>query len=216
MVLNKNSFTYPAMLSLKGRSCLIIGGGQVAARKLASLLQAQAQVKVIAPSLCEQVLALGSSPQCQLCQRPYDPADLDGAFLVIAATDNKLVNREICALAPCLCNNITEPALSNFTVPSMLSEGDITLALATGGMPAYTKLLKAYFQEKLLPAFSEFNDFLKEQRQLVKTIPSTPQQRTAFWRQTLGMELIRLLEAGQTAQAKEKVIHAVNSFRAQS
>ena len=100
------------------------------------------------------------------------------------------VNRQITAAAPLLCNNITEPELSNFTVPSSFTQGDITVALATGGMPAFTRMMKNRLQEVITPDIASFNDFLRQQRHIVQQIPSTPAQLTAFWRQILTDDLI--------------------------
>lgn len=215
-MLNRNSFYYSAMLKLTGKYCVIIGGGSVAARKLTTLGEAGAELTVIAPDFCQETLIAAEKYGCQIVHDSYDPAQLNGAFITIAATDSKAVNREITAAAPMLVNNITEPELGNFIVPASMQMGDIQLTIATGGIPAYTRFLKSFLKQKLTPAFADFNEFLKEQRQLVKNIPSTPAERTAFWRNTLNQEILNLLEADNAVQAKEKVKYAVNSFRAQS
>lgn len=215
-MLNENNFTYAAMLKLKGKSCVIIGGGSVAARKLATLGEAGAKLTMIAPEFCSEALAAAEIYSCKVLQERYKPEHLKGAFITIAATDSKEINREITAAASLLVNNITEPELSNFIVPASMHVGEIKLTITTGGIPAYTRFLKSFLKQKLTPAFAEFNEFLKDQRQLVKNIPSTPVERTAFWRSTLNQEVLNLLEADDAVQAKEKVKHAVNSFRAQS
>lgn len=155
---------------------------------------------------------LASAQSCTLIKDYYKPEYLQNAFVVIAATDNKAVNRQISEAAPCLVNNITEPELSNFTVPSTISEGDITIALATGGMPAFTRLLKKQLEHILTPELADFNSFLLLQREAVKNIESTPQERTQFWRSVLKQDLLNLVMAGKAAQAKEKVLDAVNSL----
>ena len=215
-MLNKTNFHYPAMLRVADKSCVIIGGGTVAARKLATLLDAGANVTVVAPLFCDEVQKLASAQGCTLIKDYYKPEYLQNAFVVIAATDNKAVNRQISEAAPCLVNNITEPELSNFTVPSAINEGDITIALATGGMPAFTRLLKKQLEHILTPELADFNSFLLLQREAVKNIESTPQERTQFWRSVLTQDLLNLVIAGKAAQAKEKVLDAVNSFRTQS
>lgn len=212
-MLIKNEFHYPAMLRVAGKRCVIIGGGTVAARKLGSLLEAGANVTVIAPTFCEAVQR--HSQEATLIKDSYRPQYLQAAFVVIAATNDKAVNRQITADAPCLVNNITEPELSNFTVPSAIREGDITLALATGGMPAFTRLLKKQLAQLITPALADFNDFLLSQRDVVKMTDSTSEERTAFWRSVLTQDLLNLLMAGEAAKAKEKVLDAVNSFRTQ-
>lgn len=215
-MLNKNSFTYAAMLNIADRKCVIIGGGTVAARKLATLCEAGANVTVAAPHFTEETLKIAEKYSCKVMHECYHPAQLENAFITIAATDSKEINREITAAAPFLVNNITEPELSNFIVPASMQIGEIQLTIATGGIPAYTRFLKSFLKQKLTPAFAEFNEFLKEQRQQVKNIPSTPAERTAFWRQTLSTEVLNLLENNDVLHAKEKIHYAVNSFRAQS
>ena len=212
-MLIENHFHYPAMLRVANKRCVIIGGGTVAARKLQTLLNAGADVTVIAPVFCEQIQALANA--CTLITDSYKPKYLQNAFVVIAATNNNTVNKQITFDAPCLVNNITEPELSNFTVPSSISTGSITVSLATGGMPAFTRLLKTRLQQFVTPELADFNDFLLTQRNVVKETPTTSEARTKFWRSVLNEALLNLLMAGKTAEAKEKVLDAVNSFRTQ-
>lgn len=214
-MLTKNNFHYPVMLNVAGKRCVIVGGGRVAARKLASLLDAGALVTVVAPAFCAKVQVLANTPQCTLLQDSYKPEYLQNAFVVIAATSSFAVNREVTAAAPALVNNITEPELSNFTVPSSITKGSITLALATGGMPAFTRLLKTQLAQVITPELAAFNDFLLEQREVVKSTDTSSEERTAFWRSVLNKELLNLVMAGETAKAKEKLSDAVNSFRSQ-
>lgn len=212
----QNSFSYPVMLKLKNKKCAIVGGGSVATRKLATLCEAGAKVTCIAPSFTDELIEIARQYDCTLVQETYQPEQLQDAFVVIAATDSFEINRAITEAAPCLCNNITEPWLSNFTVPSSFKVDAITLTIATGGIPGYTRLLRKYLQQKLNPAFGKFNDFLLEQRDIIKNTASTPAERTSFWRKVLNENLLQLLENENIEQAKEQIQHAVDSFRAQS
>lgn len=215
-MLIKNDFHYPVMLRLQGKRCVIIGGGPVAARKLTTLCEASASVDIVAPEFCSELLRQAQKYNCRLVQSAYKRDYIAGAFIVVAATNDVAVNRQITADAPCLCNNITEPELSNFTVPSSFSQGAITVALATGGMPAFTRLLKERLQQVVTPELADFNEFLRRQRAVVRQIPSDPAQRTAFWRQTLTNDILNLVTAGKAAQAKERILNAINGFRTQS
>ena len=215
-MLIENNFHYPVILKLTGKKCVIIGGGEVAARKLNTLCEAGAEVTVVAPEFCTLLQNMAAKHHCQLVQDYYQAQYLQQAFVVIAATNNAMVNRQVTADAPMLCNNITEPELSNFTVPSSFTQGDITVALATGGMPAFTRILKEKLQQVITPDIAAFNEFLREQRLIVQQIPSTPAQRTALWRQILTEEIINLVAAGHAAQAKENILDAISSFRSQS
>ena len=215
-MLIENNFHYPVMLKITGKKCVIIGGGEVAARKLNTLCEAGAEVTIVAPEFCDLLQKAARKYQCQLINDCYNVRYLQQAFIVIAATNDVAVNRQITAAAPLLCNNITEPELSDFTVPSSFTQGDITVALATGGMPAFTRMLKKRLQEVITPDIAAFNDFLRQQRHIVQQIPSTPAQRTTFWRQILTDDLINLVAAGHAAQAKENILDAISSFRSQS
>ena len=179
-MLNKTNFHYPAMLRVAGKNCVIIGGGAVAARKLATLLDAEANVTVVAPLFCDEVQKLASAQGCTLIKDYYKPEYLQNAFVVIAATDNKAVNRQISEAAPCLVNNITEPELSNFTVPSAISEGDITIALATGGMPAFTRLLKKQL-EHIHQMFQLTEQALEQMRTILSIRKAPREASTAYY-----------------------------------
>ncbi len=215
-MLIENHYNYPIMLDLHKKHCIIVGGGTVAARKLGTLLEAGAQVAVIALQFCKELQSLVQDSNVVLIQKPYEKGMLQDAFLVIAATDSKEINQQITKDSPFLCNNITEPHLGNFIVPAHITQGNIILSLSTGGMPAFTRMLKKHFADEMTPDLDEFNTFLLQQRDIVKTIPSTPQERTAFWRQTLTLNLLNLVLAGDSASAKEKILNAISSFRTQS
>lgn len=210
----ENKFVYPVMLNLTNKKCILIGGGTVAFRKAKTLIEAGADVDIIAPNFVKEFFEL--MPNVNIVQKKYEPGDLREAFLVVAATDSFEINRQVTLDAPCLVNNITEPQLSNFIVPSSFSDGDIQISIATGGVPAFTRKLKQYFQVNLPHSFAEFNEFLQEQRNIIKRIPSSSAERTMFWREALNDEVFQLLEQGKTLLAKEKFLHAIDRFRTQS
>lgn len=214
--MHQNSFSYPVMLDLKNKKCVIIGGGKVAVRKALTLIESGADITVVATSVDPQLRTLAKTELLQLELRPYMKTDLDGAFITIAATDDFTVNREIAAAAPCLCNVVTEPDLGNFSVPSTVKVGTITFALSTGGMPALTRALSRDLEKYYGSSFAAFNEFLQHLRVELKNTATTPKQRTVFWQQTLTQSVIDLLHAGQFDQAKEIITDAANRFRLES
>lgn len=121
--MQQNSFSYPAMLDLKNKKCVIIGGGKVAVRKALPLIEAGADLTVIAPAADPQLLTLAKTGLLQLELRAYADNDLIDAFVTIAATDDFHINRKIAVAAPYLCNVVTEPSLGNFSVPSTVKTG---------------------------------------------------------------------------------------------
>lgn len=213
--MESHEFSYPAMLRLKDKKCVIIGGGAVAARKLASLLASGARVSCVALDFTPELLDAAGT-KAELIRASYDPAYVKDAFITVAATSDKNVNRKITQDAPFLVNNITEPDLSNFIVPSSFTRGSITVAVATGGMPAFTRLLKGLLLKAVTPELSEFNAFLYKTREELKAIPSTSKERGAFWRSVLTEELLEEAAAGDAGKAKEKISDAVSSFRVKS
>jgi len=127
---------YPAFLHLEGRACLLIGGGSVAQQKVKPLLDAGALVTLISPRLTADLQALADAGRITHERRPYRRGDLDGFFLVIAATDDEAVHAAIAAEAGdlgILLNVVDRPAFCNFIVPAIVRRGDLAIAISTGG-----------------------------------------------------------------------------------
>jgi len=137
---------YIVNLVLDGRLAVVVGGGEVASRKVEDLLAANARVTVIAPEPCEAVTAMADRGRIQAHWRPYQPGDLDDAAIVIASTDDETVNAQVSrdAVERHLPVNVVDrPALCTFTVPATVSRGDLKLAIATEGRcPALSSILR--------------------------------------------------------------------------
>ena len=126
---------FPVMLNLRGRRCVVVGGGPVAARRAAALQEAGAAVTVVAPDVYEGV----QRPGVEVRRRAYETGDLEGAFLVVIATDDGAVNERVARdarAAGLLVNRADDPGKSDFTVPAHARHGAITLAVHTGGVSA--------------------------------------------------------------------------------
>ena len=151
--------SYLVNLVLEGRAAVVIGGGEVAARKVQDLLAARANVTVIAPCLCGPIVALADEKRIVTHARPYRTGDLAGAFVAIAATDDEGLNARIsedAAAINVLVNVVDRPALCTFTVPATLRRGDLTLAISTGGRcPALAGILREELAERYGPEYSE-------------------------------------------------------------
>lgn len=141
---------YPVVLRLAGRRCVVIGGGEVARRKVAGLLATGARIQVIAPHLDPEFLAM---PGIELTCRSYLPDDLAGAFLVFAATNDRGVNATVAAAARQLgvpVNIADAPQESDFHLPAILSRGDLLVAISSGGgSPAFAAELRDHLAKKL-------------------------------------------------------------------
>lgn len=137
---------YPINLDLQKRTCLVVGGGRVAERKVETLLSCGAKVKVVSPELAPHLRGRLEKGEIVYEARGYRSGDLEGIFLVIACTDDPAVNAGISREARqgnTLCNVVDKPDLCNFTVPSMVARGDLLITISTAGKsPALAKRLR--------------------------------------------------------------------------
>src|SRR5712691_10815036 len=142
---------YPIFLDLSTHPCLVIGGGTVAERKVESLLQARGQVTVVSPTLTPKLRSWVADQVITAHERPYRPGDLKGFALVFAATDDEELQRQIAAEAKAagvFLNVVDRPALCSFIVPAIVCQGDLTLAISTGGAsPALAKKIRQTLEE---------------------------------------------------------------------
>src|SRR5512134_869019 len=126
----------PVFLRLEGRPCLVVGGGKVAARKVAMLLRAGAKISVVAPALCDELETLRESGRIPHAGREFRDEDINGMVLVIAATDNEMVNRQVSVVAErqrIPVNVVDTPDLCSFIVPSVVDRSPVQVAVSTGG-----------------------------------------------------------------------------------
>jgi precorrin-2 dehydrogenase/sirohydrochlorin ferrochelatase len=194
---------YPVCLDLEGRVAVVIGGGAVAARKAESLSRYGARVIVVAPRFSDELQTMGVERR----ERPWEARDLDGAALVIAATDDAEINRRIaaeCRRRRILINVVDDTDLCDFIVPAVIERGSIQVAISTGGKsPALARRLKADLQNALGEEYVEVNDLLGELRERAKRSPKLPhdRDRKAFFDDLLGRGILELLREGKRDEA---------------
>lgn len=163
---------YPIFMQLKGKRCVIIGGGSVAQRKLQGLLAAGAdEIWVISPSLTPQIVSLASDGEINWFQREYNDGDLAGASLVFAATNDKRLNAEIAAAADrlgILVNAVDDAEKGSFISPSIVRRGDLLLAVtASGASPALSQQIKKELAALYGPEYEEITIVLRRFREKV-------------------------------------------------
>jgi precorrin-2 dehydrogenase / sirohydrochlorin ferrochelatase len=150
--------SYMVNLVVEGKSAVVIGGGEVAARKVQDLVAAQASVTVIALHPGDPIQALAKAGRIALHLRPYAADDMAGAFIAIAATDDEDVNRRVAADAArlnVLVNVVDRPVLCTFTAPATVRRGDLTLAVATQGRcPALAGILREELEQRYGPEYA--------------------------------------------------------------
>lgn len=199
---------YPVVLRLHGRRAVVVGGGSVAARKIIPLLRAGADVVVVAPAAEAAVERLAASATIVHVARPFEPADLDGAFLAVAATDNPGVNQAVAAAARergVLVNVADDPAACDFTVPATVRRGSIALAISTGGRsPAFARYLREQLDDWLTDARCAMFELLAEVRRDVRA--AGLQLDGTAWRHAIDDDaVIRAIEAGDRDGARRRI-----------
>ncbi len=195
---------YPVNLKVEGRRCVIIGGGRVAARKAASLLECGARVRVISPELKSDFDEL----RVEQVARPYQAGDLEGAFLVIAATDDQAVNRAVEAEAQqrgLLLNVVDRPGQCNFYVPSSVRRGELMLTVSTGGqLPALSKRLRRQLEEEFPAEWAVALELMGEARGQVISRLKDESSKKECLTELAALDLIPLLrDAGEPAARSE-------------
>ena len=165
---------YPIMVNMTGKPVVIVGGGEVAARKVSDLLEAGALVKVISPEFNDQIIKAAESfrDKVVLLKREYRKNDLDGAFIVFSATNDPEVNAEVFAEAEqngILINAVDDPPNCSFYVPSFVRRGDLLFSLSTGGAsPAMAARLRREIEKHIPEGIELILEKLKSARALLK------------------------------------------------
>lgn len=208
------SFTYPVTLNLENRRCIVIGGGQVAARKVKTLLEQKAHVVVVSPDLSEGLLAEKET----FCWQKdfYKKAYLDKAFLVIAATNNHDVNEKVaddCAELGILVNVIDNKAKSDFIVNAAFTQGDLLIAVSTDGIsPAVAKEIKEQLKTSFGVEYAVMLEILKNARQEALEKIHDESKRRQFLQSLAKMDLISQLKSESAEDVEKKVKICLSSY----
>ena len=144
---------FPIFLKIAARPCVVVGAGNLAEAKIDSLLSAQAKVTVIAPEARPRVADMAAAGEIEWLKREYSAGDLTAQFLVVAATDNPVVNRAVFKEATeknILCNAVDDPPFCDFYFPSVVRRGDLQIAISTAGAsPALAQRLRKEINAQL-------------------------------------------------------------------
>lgn len=156
---------YPVLLNLKGKKCVVAGGGKVAERKALSLLRSGAEVTVISPECTERLKKENLKGRIKYISRRYKKGDLKNAFLVIAATDSGETNKRISEDAPYLVNIVDMPLLCNFIAPSVVRRGPLTIAVSTSGIsPSLARTIRKELEGLYGREFVKHLNYIKKMR----------------------------------------------------
>jgi uroporphyrin-III C-methyltransferase / precorrin-2 dehydrogenase / sirohydrochlorin ferrochelatase len=196
----------PVFLRLQGQRALVVGGGQIALRKVQMLLRAGALLRVVAPDIGAELRNLLAGDQHQLEQRAFADADLAAVKLVIAATDDAQVNRAVFDAASernLPVNVVDQPALCSFIFPSIVDRSPLVVAISSGGSsPVLARLLRARLETFIPSAYGSLAALLGRYRQQGRQKFASLTLRMRFWEGILNGPVAELMMSGQTQQAE--------------
>jgi uroporphyrin-III C-methyltransferase/precorrin-2 dehydrogenase/sirohydrochlorin ferrochelatase len=196
----------PLFLKVESRPCLIVGGGEVAARKAELLLRAGARLTVIAPEIGAELAALAERGVIDHERREILSEDLQGRALVIAATDDAALNRRVSDLAHgrfLPVNVVDQPELCSFIMPSIVDRSPVIVAVSTGGAsPVLARLIRSRLETLIPAAFGQLASLAREFRRQVKTRFEGPVSRRRFWEHVLDGPIAEMIFAGRADDAR--------------
>jgi len=180
---------FPAFLKLHSRRVLVVGGGGIASQKIPGLLEAGAHVHVVSPKLAPQLAEWVRNRQIDWSPKPFAPDDLDGAFLVIAATSLRDLNAQVYREADrrnILCNAVDDIDHCHFYYGSVVQRGDLQIAISTNGKsPALAQRLRKELEQQFGPEYECWLDWLGAARETLRAQSSDP-ETTKRWLHALA------------------------------
>lgn len=196
----------PLFFSFKGRSALVVGGGEVALRKVALLVKAQAKVIVVSPEVHNDIEALVSTSGGEVKLKTFDPGDVSNMSLVIAATNNVEVNTAVANQAHNLnipVNVVDQPKLGNFIFPAIVDRSPIIAAVSSGGSsPVLARLLRAKLETVIPSSYGRLALLAEKYRTKVKQSFAHINLRRGFWERALTGPIAELVFAGKEREAE--------------
>ena len=198
---------YPAILLLEGRLAVVIGGGPVAERKVRTLLDAGAKVRVVASEVTKGIRARAEGGEIELVERRYERGDLAGSAAAVAATDDEEVNRGVFAEATdsgIPVNVVDNVSLCTFIAPSIVRRGDLVVAISTGGnAPALAVRIRERLETEFGEEYARFLELMGELREQV-TPPGDQDERANAWYRVVDSDVMDLVGAGELERARAR------------
>ncbi|MFA5703493.1 MAG: siroheme synthase CysG [Advenella sp.] len=211
---------YPIFADLNNRPVLVIGGGHVAARKIASLLKAGALVRMAAHALCDEVTQWVKEGRVSHIAGSFQAEQLNDVFLVIGATDNPELNRQIASEAEQrqkLVNIVDTQELCSFILPSVIDRSPIQIAISSQGTsPVLIRLLREKLEALIPHHLGEVASLAGKWRNQVKTRLGSITERRRFWENLFASRFNTLVENGQTRQAEHELAQQLNGHTSQA
>ncbi|MBP1760703.1 MAG: precorrin-2 dehydrogenase [Firmicutes bacterium] len=208
---------YPIYLNVAGKNCLIIGGGPVAERKAASLLEYGACIKVVSPSAEKMITDWADQNLLKWFAREFEANDLDDIFMVFIATDDNRLNKEIadlCRGKGIMVNAVDDPPNCDFFVPSVLRRDSLAIAISTEGRsPLFAARLRRRLEKIITEEYGQFVNILGQIREELQKSNLDINQRRQILEQIVDSDLLDLLLDGRHEEAEERINQCMSSWR---
>lgn len=203
---------YPVNLNIKGRNCLVVGGGRVGARKAKALARCGALVTIVSPEFSDR---LDNQNNITLKKKPYDVSDLDNMFLVFGATDNQDINRQVWQDAQqknILCSIADFPEGSSFILPAVVRRGDLVITVSTSGSsPAFAKKLKKDLENAFGEEYAEFLYLMGRIRKRLLDEKHAPEEHKAAFEAFISNGLLDMIKAKEISKIDDLLFKILGS-----
>jgi precorrin-2 dehydrogenase/sirohydrochlorin ferrochelatase len=208
---------FPVFLSLSGKKCLVVGGGRVAERKIADLLECEANINVISPTAGDLIQLWSNQGLISWQAREIEVSDLDNVCMVFVATNNMDANRLVvnwCRERGILVNAVDDPPNCDFYVPAVVRRNSLVVAISTEGKsPMFARKLREQLEGFIGEEYGEFVDFLGEQREPIKQAVNDIEKRKRIFEALVDSDILDLLKAGERERAKERMEQCTSSWQ---
>jgi len=208
---------FPIYLSLSQKECLVVGGGQVAERKIADLLECEANINVISPTAGDLIRLWSNQGLISWQAREVEESDLDNIFMVFVATNNMHTNRMVvkwCRERGILVNAVDDPPNCDFYVPAVVRRNSLVVAISTEGKsPMLARKLREQLEQLIGEEYGEFVDLLGEQREYIKQAVTDIEERKKVFKALVDSDILDLLKAGERERVKERMEQCMSSWQ---
>jgi precorrin-2 dehydrogenase/sirohydrochlorin ferrochelatase len=196
---------YPIFLNLSGRRCVVVGGGDVALRKTRTLVDYGAEVRVISPDCCKDLLNMAEKGQIAIEKKSYQRGDLTNELIVVAATNDSSINHRIADEARekgILINAVDDADNSDFIVPSCLKRGDVTIAVSTSGnSPALARKIRSQIENDIGTEYGPLAILINGVRKDIKKLGIEVDGEN--WQKALDLKVLtNLIKTGNEKEAR--------------
>lgn len=196
---------YPIYLDLKGRDVLVVGGGAVAEGKAMQLVEAGARVSIVSPELTESLRAAAGREEITHISGSFIEENLNGVFLVVSATDDRIVNEKVAKAARergLLCNVVDQPDLCDFITPALVTRGELQISVSTGGgSPTLTQRVKREVAALIGEEYGALLELAAEMRDEAKGRIADFERRKDTLRAFVESDALDLIRAGRRHEA---------------